>query len=218
MNLGPAETEVATTVTLSTAGPVALGQGVAGPSRGEETGTGGDEPSAQPEPAKAGAEPAAASWQQRVLGTDEALERFDREHPDLSHPRNEDPQTNPSQGHGSIPAQAQANPPPLQGHPAADRLRQAVDRFLDHLHDEQPDTGRVGETHQEFNRIKIRLMRSTHPARNPEAGNEERCDFSAALALAAGLAGEFYFRSADRRASFRSRRRNFPCGVGGIRQ
>jgi len=151
VNLGPAETDVATTVALTTAGPVALGQGVAGPSHGGETGTGGDEPSAQLEPAKPGAEPADASWQQRVLGTDEALERFDREHPDLSRPRNEDPETNPSRGHGSIPAPAQENPPLGQAHPAADRLRQAVDRFLDHLHDEQPDAGRVGET----SRLKV---------------------------------------------------------------
>ena len=228
VNLGPAETDVATTVALSTAGPVALGQGVVGPSRGEETGTGGDEPSGQPEPAKPGAEPADASWQHRVLGTDEALERFDHEHPDLSRPdREAPPATNPSQGPGAIPAPAQENLPPRQGHPAADRLRQAVNRFLGHLHDEQPDAGRVGETHQEFNgsethqesdRIKIRLMRSTHPAKSREASNEERCDFSAALALAASLAGEFCSRCADRRASFRSRRRNFPCGVGGIRQ
>ena len=117
VNLGPAETDVATTVALTTAGPVALGQGVAGPSHGGETGTGGDEPSAQPEPAKPGAEPADASWQQRALGTDEALERFDREHPDLSRPRNEDPETNPSRGHGSIPAPAQENPPLGQATP-----------------------------------------------------------------------------------------------------
>ena len=99
VNLGPAETEVATTMSLSTIGPVAQGQSAAAQSRGEDTGASGDETPTQPEPAKAGVEPPAASWQNRVLGTDEALERFDREHPDLSRPRREDPpETNPSQG------------------------------------------------------------------------------------------------------------------------
>ena len=120
VNLGPVETEVATIMSLSTIGPVAQGQSAAAQSRGEDTGASGDETPTQPEPAKAGAEPPAASWQQRVLGTDEALEQFDREHPDLSRPgREAPPETKPSQRHGSIPAPAQENPPPRQGHPAA---------------------------------------------------------------------------------------------------
>jgi len=227
VNLGPAETEVATTMSLSTTGPVALGQSAAAQSRGEDTGASGDETPAQPEPAKAGAEPPAASWQNRVLGTDEALERFDREHPDLSRPgREAPPETNPSQGQGAIPAPAEENPPPRQGHPAAaDRLLEAVDGAIDHLHDGQQTAierqtdptasgketeRRVGETHQEFNRIKIRLVGFTRPTTDPVAVNEERGDLSAALALAATVAGEFYFRSADRRDSPRSRRRIFP--------
>ena len=235
VNLGPAETEVATTVSLSTAGPVGPGQGVPAQGRGEETGAGGDETPAQPEPAKAGAEPPAASWQNRVLGTDEALERFDREHPDLSRPgREAPPETKPSQRHGAIPAPAQENPPPRQGHPAAaDRLLEAVDGAIDHLHDGQQTAiegqtdptasgketeRRVGETHQEFNRIKIRLVGFTRPTTDPVAVNEERDDLSAALALAATVAGEFYFRSADRRNSPRSRRRIFPRRVGGTHQ
>ena len=139
VNLGLAETEVATTMSLSTIGPVAQGQSAAAQSRGEDTGASGDETPTQPEPAKAGVEPPAASWQNRVLGTDEALERFDREHPDLSRPRREDPpETNPSQGQGAIPAPAEENPPPRQGHPAAaDRLLEAVDGAIDHLHDGQ---------------------------------------------------------------------------------
>ena len=139
VNLGLAETEVATTMSLSTIGPVAQGQSAAAQSRGEDTGASGDETPTQPEPAKAGAEPPAASWQQRVLGTDEALEQFDREHPDLSRPgREAPPETKPSQRHGAIPAPAQENPPPRQGHlAAADRLLEAVDGAIDHLHDGQ---------------------------------------------------------------------------------
>ncbi len=227
VNLGPAETEVATTMSLSTIGPVAQGQSAAAQSRGEDTGASGDETPTQPEPATAGAEPPAASWQQRVLGTDEALERFDHEHPDLSRPgREASPETNPSQRHGAIPAPAQENPPPGQGHPAtADRLLEAVDGAIDHLHDGQQtaiegqtdrtasgkETERkVGETHQEINRIKIRLVGFTRPTTDRVAVNEERDDLSAALALAATVAGEFYFRSAGRRNSPRSRRRIFP--------
>ena len=227
VNLGPAETEVAITVSLSTTGPVALGQSAAAQSRGEETEASDDETPAQPEPAKAGVEPSAASWQHRVLGTDEALERFDHEHPDLSRPgREASPETNPSQRHGAIPAPAQENPPPGQGHPAtADRLLEAVDGAIDHLHDGQQtaiegqtdrtasgkETERkVGETHQEINRIKIRLVGFTRPTTDRVAVNEERDDLSAALALAATVAGEFYFRSAGRRNSPRSRRRIFP--------
>ena len=232
VNLGLAETEVATTMSLSITGPVAQGQSAAAQSRGEDTGASGDETPTQPEPAKAGAEPPAASWQQRVLGTDEALEQFDREHPDLSRPgREAPPETNPSQGQGAIPAPAEENPPPRQGHPAAaDRLLEAVDGAIDHLHDGQQTAierqtdpiasgketeRRVGETHQEFNRIKIRLVGFTRPTTDPVAVNGERDDLSAALALAATVAGEFYFRSADRRNSPRSRRRIFPRRVGG---
>ena len=56
-----------------------------------------------------------------------------------------------------------------------------------------PSDGWVGETHQEFNRIKIRLVGFTRPTTDPVAVNEERGDLSAALALAATVAGEFYF-------------------------
>ena len=51
---------------------------------------------------------------------------------------------------------------------------------------------RVGETHQEFNHIKIQTVGCTHRT-------------AAALALAATVAGEFYFGSWNRRG--RERRR-----------
>ncbi len=209
VNLGPAETEVAATVALSNAGPVALGQGAAAPSRVEDTGTGSDEPPAQPEPPKAGAEPPAASWQHRVLGTDEALERFDREHPDLFQPRrDEPPETNPSQGRGAIPAPAQEHTP--LGQVSGDHRAELTDRAIEHLADR-----RVGETHQGYNHIKIGPVGFTHPTGD---GDEERYDVSAALALAATVAGQFYFGCTGRGNGLRSRRRTFPRRVGETHQ
>ena len=205
VNLGTAETEVAATVAVSTAGPVALGQGVLVQSRGEDTGTGGDEPPAQPEPPKAGAEPPAASWQQRVLGTDEALERFDREHPDLFPPRrDEPPETNPSQGRGAFPSPAQENTPLSQV--SGDHRAELTDRAIEHMADR-----RVVETHQGHNHIKIGPVGCTHPT---EDDKEERYDVSAALALAATVAGEFYFGYTGRGNGLRSRKRPFPRRVG----
>ncbi len=247
LSLGPAETEVAPTVSLSTAGPAGLGQGPVAPGPGQGTGP-GDEPAAQPEPAAAqpGAEPAAATWQQRVLETDEALERFDREHPDLFQPRREEgSEANPSQGQRTIAPPVPESPPVGQSRRAAARLWQAVDWCLEHPDDEPPNAGRVGatrqkpddimirlvrfthpteeqpeagrmeETRQESQRIPIRLPHTTHRTVDREAGPEQHCDFAAALALAASLASEFYFGTADRRTGFRSRRRSVPClGIG----
>jgi hypothetical protein len=147
-----------------------LGQSVPAQPRGDEGGGSGDEPPAQTPEAKAAAEvPAAPSWQDQVLGTDEAIERFDRAHPDLSQPtRNEPPQPEKTQesGHST----------------SADRLEtieQAIEGFFER---------RVGETHRVFNDMIIRVVGFTHPPK-------EQCDYAAALALAATVAGEFYFRS-----------------------
>jgi hypothetical protein len=63
----------------------------------------------------------------------------------------------------------------------------------------------VGETHQNYNDIKIGLVGETHATDRPEPGQEERFDISSALALAATVAGKFYFGSADRRARARPR-------------
>jgi hypothetical protein len=116
-----------------------------------------------------------------VLGTDEAIERFNREHPDLSQPsRNEPPQP---------------EKPQESGHPTrADRLEaieQAIEGFFEH---------RVGATHQAIDYMIIGLVGFTHPTKV-----KQRCDYAAALALAATVAGEFYFRSSHETSRVRSR-------------
>jgi FG-GAP-like repeat/FG-GAP repeat len=95
-------TEAIAALASSSAAPVSLGQPVLG--RGE--GLGGSEsdesePQAfAPEYSSAGqAIPAAPAWQRYTLGTDEALERFDRDHPDLLPAKNNEPlPTNPGEG------------------------------------------------------------------------------------------------------------------------
>jgi hypothetical protein len=162
VTLARAETEVAATVSQSSSAPVAPNQSVLVEIRSDETG-GGDEPPAEPQAAKAAAESPAGSWQRHVLGTDEAIEQFDRDHPDLCQPRRDNPpQTNPPQG---------------QAHPAEGDRLEAIDQAIEDVLDR-----RVGETRQEFNVMKIRHVGSANPT-------------AAALALAATVAGEFYFGS-----------------------
>jgi hypothetical protein len=189
VSLSLAETEIATTVTLPTTAPAALGQGSAGQSRGEEVLTDGDEPSPQPEPAKAAIEPAAASWQHHVLGTDSALEEFDREHPDLFAPR---PDVKPP---------ARRDPAPGQGPAPSDRQMETIDQSIEQMHDEDPAPRRVGEIHQQDDHIKIAPVRFNRPSEEVE---EQRYDTSAAMAIAATVASEFYFGSARRRTGARS--------------
>ena len=128
-----------------------------------------------------------------ILGTDEAVERFDREHPSLTVPRLSDaPQTSPTGEHGEFQAPARGDR----------RLElETIDRDIEFLDDhdpavlEQSRNRRVGETHQEYNDMKIGLVSFTHPTNRTEPGQEERFDISAALALAATVTAEFYFRS-----------------------
>ena len=88
VSLGPAESEITGSVSLSSAGPPGVGQAMVVSDHAEETGAGGDGPGgdgpSQPKAARAEVPAPGASWQQYVLGTDEAIERFDREHPELS--------------------------------------------------------------------------------------------------------------------------------------
>jgi hypothetical protein len=184
VNLESADTEVATTVSLATTTTASLGQSVPVQHKEGEGGGSGEEAPAQTPEAKVAAEPPAGpSWQSHVLGTDEAIERFDRDHPDLSQPsRKEPPQPEKTQerGHSSSTDRFEA-------------IEQAIEGFLER---------RVGETHQVFNDMMIRVVGFTHPTKG-----KLQCDYSAALALAATVAGEFYFRSSHHAS--RSRRR-FP--------
>jgi hypothetical protein len=141
--LARAETEVAATVSQTSSAPVAPNQTVLVEILSDETG-GGGEPPAPPLAARAQAEAPAGSWQRHVLGTDEAIEQFDRDHPDLSQPRREEPpQSNPTQG---------------QAHPAEGDRLDAIDQAIEEVTD-----CRVGETHQEFNHITTQTVGFTHP-------------------------------------------------------
>jgi hypothetical protein len=166
------------------------------------------------------ASPGAAPWQRFVLGTDEALERFDREHAGAPlQERHEVPQTDPAGGQGDIEVPARQEPPPAQGTPArvGGRL-EAIDGAIDRWHDPvsvAPEGGirRVGETHQNGDRMRIRSVGFTHPTVRTEPGQEGRLDLPAALALAATVAGRFYFPMADRRARVGRRIAN-ACACG----
>jgi hypothetical protein len=197
------------------------------PSRGEEPGTGGDELPAQPEAVKAEVNPPAASWQRHVLGTDEALEQFDREHPELLPPqRREAPETDPAGGHSAIPVPArQAMPPPQSAATREDRRLEVTDAAIELWHGAVPvavegftrrvntthqksngrvgathqkSNGRVGATHQKRNGMRMGLVGFTHPTKI-----EARFDISAALAVAATVGRALSFRYAGRRAGFR---------------
>ena len=83
VNLSPAETETTTALAFSLATPV--GQGTPGQGGNDNAGGGGDEEAGTPADAAANrAGPDASSWQTFVLGTDEALEQFQRERQGLS--------------------------------------------------------------------------------------------------------------------------------------
>ena len=103
---------------------------------------------APPGPGKAEAEPAAPSWQNRVLGTDEALERFDREHPELPVPaRRADPE--PADRPGKCRPRRRARRP-LQSSELGSRDRR-LERSTEAIEDVADR--RVGETHQEFDHM-----------------------------------------------------------------
>jgi hypothetical protein len=186
VNLEPAENEVATTVSLATTAAASFGQSVPVQPRDGEGGGSGDEPPPQTPEAKAAVTPevpAGPTWQGHVLGTDDAIERFDREHPDLSHPSRPEPRQ---------PEKAQEG-----GHStSADRF-EAIEQAIEGFFDRRPR-----ETRQVFNGMMINLVGFTYSTKD-----KQQCDYVAALALAATVAGELYFGS-TRHAS-RSRRR-FP--------
>jgi hypothetical protein len=229
-NLGTTETEatsaVAAAVAPASGTPAAsVGQGVL-PLGGNGATAGGDqEPDTQqaaPAPV-AQAPPGATPWQRFVLGTDEALERFDHEHPGPStQERHDAPQAYPAGGQGDIEAPARQEPPTAEGTPArAGGRLEAIDGAIERWHDPVPVPPegcirRVGGTHQKPNCMRIGLVGSTHPTIRPEPGHEGRPDLSAALALAATVAGEFYFSTADRRARVGRRIAN-ACGRLGPR-
>jgi len=101
----PGETDAVAALALSSAAPVSLGQPVFGQGGLAGPGSDGDEqePVQPGEPAARPGIPGAPAWQRYTLGTDEAIKRFDREHPDLSPSRSDDASgTHPGEGkHGA---------------------------------------------------------------------------------------------------------------------
>jgi hypothetical protein len=230
-NLSTVETEATSAVAAAVApapgtSAASLGQGVLPQGGSGATASGGDqEPDNQQATSAPAAQvsPGAAPWQRFVLGTDEALERFDREHPGPPpQERQETPQADPAGGQGDIEVPAQQEPPPAQGAPArAGGRLEAIDGAIERWHDPvpvAPEAGirRVGETHQNRIRMRIRLVGFTHPTVRTEPGHEGRLDLSAALALTATVAGQFYFSTPDRRARA-GRRITNACGRLGPR-
>jgi hypothetical protein len=183
VNLESAESEVATTVSLATTTAASFGQSVPAQPRGDEGGS-GEEPPAPTQEATAAAEaPGAPAWQSHVLGTDEAIERFDREHPDLSQPsRHEPPQPEKPQERGHS-----------TGYEA--RERNAVAAVAVGCVKRSADPPSVGLSTRGGSALRL-----THPTKD-----RTQCDFAAALALAATVAGEFYFRSTHDTSRVRSR-------------
>ncbi len=95
------ETEAFGALALSSAAPASLGQSIG--SRGLIDGLDGDGNDLQPvtpdDPGARQGIPTTPAWQRYTLGTDEAIERFDREHPDLSPGNNDKPkETSPGDG------------------------------------------------------------------------------------------------------------------------
>ena len=115
--------------------PLAVGQGVLFQTLGGEIAGGGDEQVANPE------EPAAdvpapttgPSWQRLILGTEEALERFNSEHPELFPAGGDDGRaTSPTEGQSQSPAPTQPVKPPGQSTSTrAERRLEAIDRAME---------------------------------------------------------------------------------------
>jgi hypothetical protein len=192
-----------------------VGQGLSVQSHGDDTGSAGEDPDAKKDnaDAKTAAEASgAAPWKRFILGTDEAIERFNHDHPELFPTRrNATPDSSPADGRGALQPPAQPQMQPMRSTSARQiRRPEVIDRAIEFLYDLAPSVAElsirwVGETHQNYIHIKERQVGFTHPTDDAGSGQEERFDISAALALAATVAGEFYFRSEARRANTRPR-------------
>jgi hypothetical protein len=202
-------------VASASAAAVALGQSVAGRDARGMDGSGEDIPDQSGQPQSSSAGPTRA-WERFVLGTDEALEQYEREHSKPSAPPSPPagtPETNPEGAHSDKQGPAPQDAPPARSTSTQqDSAPALIDRAIELLGDPR----RVGETHQneinqndideEPNCIRIGPVGFTHPT--------ERYDISAALALAATVAGNFYFGSVSNRGKAR-RRWASSCGMLG---
>ncbi len=172
VNLGPAETGAA--ISLSSGAPIAVGQSLFGQGSSYATGAAGPEPPAQRDQATAGAGISSPpGWLRFLLGTDEAIERFNREHPDLSQPRSDEPPAiSPTGGH----SERQPSGPPMQdvwpGQSTSGREQtqtERIDRAIELLDEHEPfaweqsfDRG-VRENSRTINAMNIGMVGCTQP-------------------------------------------------------
>ena len=172
IDLGLAETEAA--ISLSSGAGIAVGQSLLGQSSGYDTSGAGAELPAQHEPAPGGAEiPSTPGWMRFLLGTDEAIERFNREHPDLSPPRSDaTPATSPAGVHSEfqLPGLPLQDVQPGQSTSWRDQQQtEAIDGAIERLDDDDRlalgkiAARRVGETHQRSDDMRNGMVGFTHP-------------------------------------------------------
>jgi hypothetical protein len=160
-----------------------------------------------------------AAWKRFILRTDQSLERFDREHLELSPDRRDEaPKPDPAQGHGAIPPPAKEYTPPRQGQSARDDHRiEVVDQAIAFLHDHDWQTGDRGDTSDRLSALEPpsapdAILVSVHPLRrsgqakaSSSHDTRPRIDYAASLALAATVAGAVYYRALNRRDNVRHR-------------
>jgi hypothetical protein len=230
------EAEAASALSLSLAVPVTAGQGVLVQGLGVGSGDIAEEPPPKPEEsaAEVSAPTTGPSWPRLILGTEEALERFNRQHPELfPSGRDDGGETHPTGGQSQGPAPTQPIMPPAQSpSPSAARQLEAIDRAIE-LRDGSDEValGRssdgerpvallrqwsdVGPELTAQRTIPHRPHRpgtagvATHEVQ--ESGRaptmmdaERRFGLSASMALAATVAGAIGVDAADRRARKRT--------------
>jgi hypothetical protein len=224
------EAEAAVALTVSSAAPPGVGQGVSVPGSGGETGGGGDEPEGNPEaqPTVVPAPSSGPSWQRLILRPEEAIQKFNRQHPELfPSSGDEQPEANPPAENSHIPAPIQQVVPQGQRTSSpAEVQRQTIDHAIEVLNG--PDLVAL----ERFIRIERQsaapghlsmavacptweptvpeLLRRTGTAvmrtpHFPKPGHalthqHAKLEVSASLALAATVAGWTCVRTSDRRA------------------
>ena len=238
VHLGAAETEAeaAAALSVSSAVPLTAGQSLPFQGFGEGDDGGGDEPAAEwnGRVASVPAPTIGPTWQRLILGTDEARERFDREHPELFPAgRDDQRETSPTGGEVPNPAPTQPVMPPGRGiSPQAERRLEAIDRAIE-LRDgpdevtlegssvgEQPvavpwrsrNAGPEWTAELTIPHLSLRPCMAGVPAQQvrnsgqapPVRDSERLFQLSAALALAASALGVFGVRAADGRARTRT--------------
>jgi hypothetical protein len=233
---GEPEAEAAAALSLSSAVPVTVGQGVLVQGLGGGSGGTAEEPPPKPEDsaAEVSAPSTGPSWPRLILGTEEALDRFNRQHPELFPAgRDDGGETRPTGGPSQGPAPTQpVLPPGPSPAPRAARRLEAIDRAIE-LRD-GPDAVAIGRSREAERRVAVRWRGSNvgpertaprtipHRPHRPgtagvathqvqESGRaptvmdaERRFGLSAALALAATVGGALGAVAAERRASKRT--------------